>query len=98
MLMASREVPLDDDASGPFLPWIVAVMVYLAALAMAAALLINQVTADWQKDLAGGLTVQVPPAAPDETPEAHAAQLEAIAASSGGRVLWRELGEAPADS
>lgn len=76
--MANREVPLDDDASGPFLPWIVAVMVYLAALALAAALLIHQVTADWQKDLAGGLTVQVPPLGPEERPEAHAAQLDRL--------------------
>ena len=29
---------VDRDASGPFLPWIVAVMVYLASLAVAAAL------------------------------------------------------------
>lgn len=36
--------------------------------------------------------------ASDSERAAHAAQLEAIAASSGGRVLWRELGEAPADS
>lgn len=62
MRLSSREVPLDRDASGPFLPWIVAVMVYLASLAVAAALLVNQVTDRWQKDLAGGLTVQVPPA------------------------------------
>lgn len=61
MRLSSREVPLDHDASGPFLPWIVAVMVYLASLAVAAALLVNQVTDRWQKDLAGGLTVQVPP-------------------------------------
>ena len=61
MRLSSREVPLDRDASGPFLPWIVAVMVYLASLAVAAALLVNQVTDRWQKDLAGGLTVQVPP-------------------------------------
>ena len=52
---------MDRDASGPFLPWIVAVMVYLATLAVAAALLVNQVTDRWQKDLADGLTVQVPP-------------------------------------
>lgn len=61
MRLSSRDVPLDRDASGPFLPWIVAVMVYLASLAVAAALLVNQVTDHWHKDLAGGLTIQVPP-------------------------------------
>ena len=61
MRLSSQDVPLDRDASGPFLPWIVAVMVYLASLAVAAALLVNQVTDHWRKDLAGGLTVQVPP-------------------------------------
>ena len=71
MRWSGREVPLDSDASGPFLPWIVAVMVYLASLAVAAALLVNQVTDRWQKDLAGGLTVQVPPPAAEDERTGH---------------------------
>jgi len=76
MRLSSRDVPLDRDASGPFLPWIVAVLVYLAALATAAALLVNQVTDDWQKDLADGLTVQVPPPAAGESDRLYAERVD----------------------
>ena len=44
MGMRRSEVPLDRDASGPFLPWIVAVMVYLATLALASAIAANKVS------------------------------------------------------
>jgi cell division transport system permease protein len=30
------ELPLEDDGAGRFLPWMIALMVYLAALALAA--------------------------------------------------------------
>jgi len=69
---------LDRDASGPFLPWIVAVMVYLATLAVAAALLVNQVTERWQKDLADGLTVQVPPPAAEDSAAAYGERIDQL--------------------
>lgn len=78
MRFACREVPLDEDVSGPFLPWIVAVMVYLAALALASTMLLNRATAGWQAQLAGGLTVQVPPASPQDDPAARAARLDRL--------------------
>lgn len=78
MRLSSRDVPLDRDASGPFLPWIVAVMVYLASLAVAAALLVNQVTDHWQKDLAGGLTVQVPPPTAAESGRLHGERIDRL--------------------
>ena len=40
-------------------------MVYLASLAVAAALLVHQVTERWQTSLSEGLTIQVPPPAAD---------------------------------
>ena len=81
MWFAQREVPMNEDASGPFLPWIVAVLVYLAALALAATLLLNEVTARWQQDLAGGLTVQVPPPEPGSDLAARAGLLDRLVAA-----------------
>jgi len=73
MLFRRRDVPLDGDASGRFLPWLVAIMVYLAALALISALTMNRAISHWQDGLSGTLTIQIPqensakktPAAPD---------------------------------
>lgn len=58
-----QAVPLDHDASGRYLPLLVAIMVYLAALALAGAMVANKLAARWDHGLAGALTVQLPPAA-----------------------------------
>ncbi len=55
-----QAVPLDRDASGRYLPLLVAIMVYLAALALAGALATNKLADRWDTGLAGALTVQVP--------------------------------------
>lgn len=78
MRLSSRDVPLDRDASGPFLPWIVAVLVYLASIAVAAALLVGQVTDHWQDDLSGGLTVQVPPPAPADAGRVYGERIDRL--------------------
>ncbi len=62
ILTPQRDVPLDKDASARFLPWLIAFMVYLATLALAAAIAVSNVAQAWDSGLAGKLTVQVPPA------------------------------------
>ena len=54
------DVPLDRDASGRYLPWLVAVMVYLAGLALVCAMMMNRAVAHWEQGLTGQLTIQVP--------------------------------------
>lgn len=60
-----QAVPLDRDPSGRYLPLLVAIMVYLAALAMAGALVMNKLAERWDTGLSGALTVQLPAAAQD---------------------------------
>ena len=67
MRLTSREVPLDRDASVRFLPWLVAFMVYLAALALTAGMAMQKLVLRWDQGLAGRLTVQLP--APDSLVE-----------------------------
>ncbi len=55
------DIPLKRDASGRFLPWIIALMVYLAALALAASLSLSDLARRWDSGLSGSLTVQVSP-------------------------------------
>jgi len=63
MLFRRSDVPLDGDASGRFLPWLVAVMVYLAALALICALSMSRAIGHWEQGLRGTLTIQIPRAA-----------------------------------
>lgn len=59
MALLRSDLPLNKDASGRFLPWIIAFMVYLAALALAIGMGLDGVIGRWQAGLAGNLTVQV---------------------------------------
>jgi cell division transport system permease protein len=59
MARVGRDLPLAGDPSARFLPWAAGAMVFLAALALADALLARDVAARWQADLAGTLTVEI---------------------------------------
>ena len=61
MLFRRSDLPLDTDPAGGFLPWIVGLMVYLAALALAGAVLADGLVDRWRSDLADAVTVQVSP-------------------------------------
>lgn len=61
MVRVGQDLPLAGDASARFLPWVAGAMVFLAALALAGALLAQTVASRWQRDLAGTLTVEIPP-------------------------------------
>ncbi|HXQ53653.1 MAG TPA: FtsX-like permease family protein [Stellaceae bacterium] len=82
--MTSRaiDIPFDRDGSGRFLPWLIGLMVYLAALALSGALALDGALENWDRGLAGSLTVELPPAQ-DKTETDLAAALAALRASPG---------------
>jgi cell division transport system permease protein len=53
---------------GGLLPWLMAFMVYLGALAVAGFLIVQQVTTDWERSMGGSVTVQLPPGLPPSLP------------------------------
>ncbi len=55
------DIPFDRDGSGRFLPWLIALMVYLAVLATSGALALDRALASWDRGLSGTLTVELPP-------------------------------------
>ena len=57
----SSVVPLERDAPSRFLPWIFALMVYLAALSLIGVLVLHMAVERWQRGEAGTLTVQLLP-------------------------------------
>lgn len=54
------DIPFERDQSTRFLPWIVAVMVFLATLATASAIAIGDTIESWDGSLTGRITIQVP--------------------------------------
>ena len=77
-----QAVPLDRDASGRYLPLLVAIMVYLAALALAGAFAMNKLAERWDNGLSGALTVQIPAEAAAADPQLGAV-VEALGALPG---------------
>ena len=55
------DLPLSDNPAIRILPWIIALMVYLATLTLAGGLLVATMADEWNRSLTGALTVQVTP-------------------------------------
>lgn len=81
MIRFRADLPFERDQATKFLPWIVALMVFLGALALAAATVIGNAIERWDNDLSGRITVQVPAA--QATDKAVAELLEALAGTPG---------------
>ena len=59
--MRQRDLPLDRDSAGLFLPAIIGFMVFLAALALAGSMAVDNLLAHWQGAIEAAFTVQLPP-------------------------------------
>ena len=69
MLGRHSDLPLKGDDTSRFLPWLVALMVYLSAVSLAGVFVLNGLVHSWDHDVSGTLTVQVQPV-PGEAGEA----------------------------
>ena len=61
--LRNRDVPLASDSSTRFVPWIIGTMVFLSALVLAVALVLESAIDRWQLAHSVQLTVEVPPSA-----------------------------------
>jgi len=79
MMLGRRiDLPFERDQSTRFLPWIVALMVFLGALMFAGALVVSDTIDSWDSTLTGRMTVQIPQdAATDTATETLVTMLEA---------------------
>jgi cell division transport system permease protein len=74
------DLPLRRDASARFLPWIIALMVYLAATGGVLLMWLGDTLSDWDKSLTSTLTLQLPP---DTSPARLEMTLAAMKATPG---------------
>lgn len=68
MLRRRYDLPLGRDGSGRLVPWIVALMSYLAALTLAGALALGVLAWRWTEGVSGAVSVLLPPAIEDAAP------------------------------
>lgn len=59
MFQRRSDLQLQKDASSRFLPWVIAVMVLLAVLALAGGLGLSSAMAGWNRSVEGSLTAQI---------------------------------------
>ncbi len=97
MLARRSDLQLEGDAAGRFLPWVIAVMVFLAALALAGGLGLGKALAGWDQSLKGSLTAQIVDAGGTPAPEKVQAALVLLSGTPGvemARALDRHAVEA----
>lgn len=75
------DLPFERDQATRFVPWIVALMVFLGALALAAASAVGGAIDRWDTSLTGRITVQVP--ADEAQPKALAQLVDALSKTPG---------------
>ena len=81
MSIPSGGIPLAKDASSRLLPLLIAVLVFLAGLALFSVLSMHRIAAQWDQGDAGDLTIQLPPVSafgPDDASNATTAVDRAI--------------------
>jgi cell division transport system permease protein len=89
MNKSSLVLPFDRGGAARFLPWLVALMVFLAALSLAAVMTLQHALAGWDESLAGTITVELPPIAAATAPATPASakvknKIPAAAAQNDG--------------
>src|ERR1700761_2218472 len=60
-LAGRNDIPLRRDGTARFLPWLIAPTVYLAAIAIAFMLALGGALPEWDRGLAGTMTLEIPP-------------------------------------
>lgn len=63
MARRKSDIPFGQDPASRLMPWIAAVMVYIAGLSIAGAFILAEFADRWESGLSGSLTVQIPPPA-----------------------------------
>jgi cell division transport system permease protein len=91
MLRRRSDLPMNEDTLGRFLPWLIAFMVFLSALALAGMLILNDAVKRWDTGLNATVSVQVPPGANAREDEQRLGQVLAVLAAKPGVERYETL-------
>ncbi len=79
-----NDVPLRREGTARLLPWLIAPMVYLAALSLAGMLALHGVLQGWDRGLAGTMTVELPPPPQDASADTSLAKALSVLRATPG--------------
>ena len=91
MLERGAELAFERDPANRYLPWIIALMVYLATLAVAGAFALGATAAQWRGAQSDRLTIQLPPPDSPASGDQRAALVIDILRSTAGVATVRRL-------
>jgi cell division transport system permease protein len=83
MFWESRDLALNVDPARRYLPWLLAMIVFLAGIALAGMMSLSGAVERWDKGLAGTLTVQIPAPAKGTVDRTIAAAIKALKSAPG---------------
>jgi cell division transport system permease protein len=89
-----HDIPLRREGTVRLLPWLVAPMVYLAALALAGMLALHGAMQAWENGLSGTMTVELPPAPDPPASDTALPKALALLRAAPGVVSATPLGRA----
>ena len=91
MLERGAELAFERDPANRYLPWIIALIVYLATLAVAGAFALGATAAQWRGAQSDRLTIQLPPPDSPASGDQRAALVIDILRSTAGVATVRRL-------
>ena len=91
MLERGAELAFERDPANRYLPWIIALMVYLATLAVAGAFALGATAAQWRSGQSDRLTIQLPPRDPPASGDERAALVMDLLRATPGVAAVRRL-------
>ena len=81
MISLRTDLPLGGDSASRFIPWLVAIMVFLGILAVSGVSVFDTILSGWSRAVTGTVTVQIPALPADSEKEANQARTDRAVAA-----------------
>lgn len=76
MISLRTDLPLGGDSASRFIPWLVAIMIFLGTLAVSGVSVFDTILSGWSRAVTGTVTVQIPALPADSEQEANQARTD----------------------
>jgi len=81
MIDLRSDLPHGGDSAAAYIPWLVAIMVFLGILAISGASTFDSILKGWARSVTGTLTIQIPPNIADQNADVARIEIEKLLAT-----------------